>query len=97
MKKSRGVQMPEILFTEGFLNDIAQVLLASKRKEIMDAISLLSDMPEIGSSIVPQSIRRKYGKTVRKLVVAPFDVVYEYHAERNEVHILALIHQRMAQ
>lgn len=88
--------MAEVLFTEGFLEDMAQVERADKRREIMRVLALLPHTPEIGSRALPPSIRASYGDTVRKLVIAPFDVIYEYHGDKDEVHVLALIHQRQA-
>ena len=88
--------MASLIFAEAFLDDMAGVAVASKRAKIMQSISLLEHVPEIGSGIVPASIREAYGPSVRKLVVNPFDVIYEYHPEHDAVHILGLIHQRRA-
>ncbi|MFR5091271.1 MAG: hypothetical protein ACLTDR_03930 [Adlercreutzia equolifaciens] len=70
--------MAEIVFTEGFMADAAIVEREEKLDEILDTIALLEDAPEIGSAILPASIRRRYGSQVRKLVVRPFDIIYDY-------------------
>ena len=88
--------MAELVFAEAFIEDMTQVILKSKRDEIMGVISLLESAPGIGSNLVPSSIRKTYGSSVRKLVVSPFDVVYEYCEEVDQVHILGLVHQRAA-
>lgn len=38
----------------------------------------------------------RYGEGVRKLVVEPFIVVYEFDAGSDAVDVLALVHQRAA-
>lgn len=88
--------MAEIVFTEGFLADAAIVEREEKLDEILGTIELLEDTPEIGSAILPASIRRRYGSQVRKLVVRPFDIIYDYLPKEGAVVILALIHQRGA-
>ena len=84
--------MAEIVFTEGFMADAAIV----EREEKLDTIALLEDAPEIGSAILPASIRRRYGSQVRKLVVRPFDIIYDYLPKDDAVVVLTLIHQRGA-
>ncbi|MDR3996182.1 type II toxin-antitoxin system RelE/ParE family toxin [Adlercreutzia equolifaciens] len=88
--------MAEIVFTEGFMADAAIVEREEKLDEILDTIALLEDAPEIGSAILPASIRRRYGSQVRKLVVRPFDIIYDYLPKDDAVVVLTLIHQRGA-
>ena len=88
--------MAEIVFTEGFMADAAIVEREEKLDEILDTIALLEDAPEIGSATLPASIRRRYGSQVRKLVVRPFDIIYDYLPKDDAVVVLTLIHQRGA-
>lgn len=88
--------MAEIVFTEGFMADAAVVQLESKMDEILDRIALLESSPELGASILPASIRRRYGPQARKLVVRPFDIIYDYLPAEDCVVVLTLIHQRGA-
>mgnify|MGYP002607330184 FL=1 len=88
--------MAEIVFTEGFMADAAIVEREEKLDEILDTIALLEDAPEIGSAILPASIRRRYGSQVLKLVVRPFDIIYDYLPKDDVVVVLTLIHQRGA-
>ena len=88
--------MASLIFAEAFVEDMTQVVLKSKREEIMGSIALLEHAPSIGSTIIPASIRSAYGQSIRKLIVDPFDVVYEYREDEDTVHILGLIHQRAA-
>ena len=88
--------MAKLVYSDAFIEDMTTVELASKRNEVFDRIDLLSDFPELGSSNVPMSIRLRFGDSVRKLVVCPFDVVYEYDRSCESVHVLGLVHQRAA-
>ena len=88
--------MPEIVYTERFARDYMDVKLESKQNEIIKAIDLLSELPELGSRNLAEYIVHTYGTGVRKLVVNPFDVIYEYDEGDDEVRVLALLHQRAA-
>ena len=88
--------MPELMYTEGFIEDIVQVELESKRKEIFGITDLLSDFPELGSNNLPASIFDCYGGSVRKLAVRPFFIIYEYLESEDAVYLLGLDHQRAA-
>lgn len=88
--------MPKIFYTEGFINDVAQVETVGKRNEIRRKVDLLSDFPDLGSSNLPRSITVRYGNTVRKLIAPPFLIVYEYHRDEDAVYVLGLDHQRSA-
>ncbi|HIW75639.1 MULTISPECIES: type II toxin-antitoxin system RelE/ParE family toxin [Gordonibacter] len=88
--------MPELIYTEGFVADVAQIRFESKRNEIKRRVDLLSGFPELGSPNLPRSLVEQYGDTVRKLVVSPFLIVYEYHEDEDTVYLLGLIHQRSA-
>ncbi len=76
------------------MDDAAMIERESKLDEILDRIALLEATPELGSSLLPASIRKRYGSQVRKLVVTPFDIIYDYLPQENAVVILTLIHQR---
>lgn len=88
--------MAKLVYSDAFIEDMTTVEFASKRDEIFNKLDLLSDFPDLGSANVPESIRLRFGSSVRKLVVSPFDVVYEHDWEADSVHILGLVHQRAA-
>lgn len=86
--------MADLVFTEGFINDMTKVELSTKRVEIMRTIDLLSSFPDMGSRNLPASIRERFGANIRKLVVRPFLVIYEHNQETDAVHIYGLDHHR---
>lgn len=88
--------MAKLVYSDAFVGDMTMVKLARRRNEIFDRVDLLSDFPELGSANVPESIRLRFGDSVRKLVVSPFDIVYDYDRSSESVRILGPVHQRAA-
>ena len=88
--------MADMRLTERFVEDLAEVWSASKRQDIRNALEAVQRFPGIGSRDLPRSIRAEFGETVRKMVVTPFDIVYEYDEPADRVFVLALVPQRMA-
>ena len=88
--------MPEIIYTESFAKDFAIIELEGKRNEVIECIERLAVLPIIGSRNLPKSIEEKYGSNVRKLVVKPFDAIYEYNEKDNEIRVYGLVPAKMA-
>ena len=88
--------MADVVYTDAFIEDMLSVQLEDKRNEIFQRVDLLSSFPELGSANIPNSIAKRHGDNMRKLVVDPFDVVYEYSPSEDAVYVLGLIHQRAA-
>ncbi len=86
--------MAELVYTASFLEDMLSVELESKEGEVFSLCDLLADNPGLGSANLPLSIKQRYGEQVRKLIVSPFDIVYEYDAASDTVYLLGLVHQR---
>lgn len=87
--------MNEIIYTDGFIDDMVQVRTDKIRDGIFDAIDLLPSVPILGSPDLPDSIMRVYGTDVRRMVVRPFLVVYEL-VNDGDFLILGLMHERAA-
>lgn len=49
--------MAKVEVSEGFVEDMTRVYMDSKREEIWYAVSLLEFAPEMGSRILPTSIK----------------------------------------
>ena len=88
--------MLELRYADAFVREASAIRLASKRQELRSRIEMLVELPQMGSSNLPQSIIEQYGPNVRKLVVSPFIVVYEINLESSTVDVLGLVHQRAA-
>ena len=87
--------MAEVLYAEGFFEEMAQVETKRVRDNILDATELLAVIPQMGSTNLPRSISEKHGTDVRKLVVSPFLVLYKL-LPGDKVLVLGIMHNRAA-
>ncbi len=86
--------MARLIFSDTFVDALADVQSERVYQRIITLVSYLEHMPEMGSPDVPEAARRRFGEGARKLVASPFDVLYLYDADRDEVHVDGLVHQR---
>lgn len=86
--------MAKVIFTERFVQDAAVIWSPRIRENLRSSLESIETFPELGSGLVPQSIKQEFGDNVRKLVVGPFDLVYEYDKDQDHVMIYGLIPQR---
>ena len=87
--------MTRLIFSDTFVDALADVQSERVYQRIITLVSYLEHMPEMGSPDVPEAARRRFGEGARKLVASPFDVLYLYDADRDEVHVDGLVHQRV--
>lgn len=57
---------------------------------------MIEEFPESGSRSLPATIVDEFGLHVRKCVVGPFDVIYEYDPANETVMLHGLVSQRQA-
>lgn len=88
--------MPSMLISDGFKRDLLKIETDRMFEAVLSSLDLLETMPTAGSRALPASVRHRYGDTVRKLVVGPFDVIYRYDEETDTVRVVGLLHQREA-
>lgn len=88
--------MPRMIYTEGFLDDAALIYSDRVMSKLSNALNSIEAFPQIGSQMVPSSIKSLYGGRVRKVVVAPFDLVYEYIEDEDAVIVYGLVPFRSA-
>lgn len=87
--------MAKPIYTEGFVEDLAQSPQAIQRRaQIKAACELLQTFPELGTSTVARSLAKKCGSRIRKLSASPFVIVYEFNPETDEVYFYGLEHER---
>lgn len=92
MKPSAGLlHMARLVITEGFVDDLSQVWSARVPKRIRESLEILETYPELGSTLLPVRMRKTYGESVRRLTVAPFDVIYEFDRGTDCVYVYALV------
>lgn len=88
--------MTTLNYSESFVEDVSQIYSLNIINRIEDAMSSIEAFPHLGSANIATSIRAKYGDSVRKLVVAPYDIIYEYNEMDDVVEVLGLVHFRQA-
>ena len=88
--------MSRMVYTEGFLDDAAAVWSGQVRDRLGRMLAAIEAFPEIGSRDILASLRAQYGDGVRKAVVEPFDLIYEYDSKTDSVIVYGLVHFRAA-
>lgn len=83
--------MAELVVAERFVADATEVRSEKTLAKIEEGVQALETFPEMGSPDVPQTIRGRFGRNVRKLIAAQFDIIYEYRPEQDVVYVYALI------
>ena len=76
--------MPKMIYSDRFIDDASLIWSDKVMSELFTILKNIEAFPEIGSS------------NVRRVVVGPFDLVYEFAEESDTVYIHALVHQRKA-
>lgn len=84
----------DIAFTNRFIEEALQIYSPKVQKELDSMLETLQVLPEIGSRIVADSVKREFGDDVYKCLIGPFAMIYRYNKEENLVKIIALLHQR---
>ena len=88
--------MARLFFSERFADDLSRVEIAKLERRILESLKNIERFGDIGSGLVPKSIKRDFGDRVRKIAENPFDLVYTYDPESDTAYIEALVHQRTA-
>ena len=83
--------MPRVELTERFVNDASDIRSDRVLDHVYRALRNLESFPQMGSTDVPRSIVREFGEGVRKYVVAPFDLIYEYNESSGVVLVYGLV------
>lgn len=83
--------MPRVELTERFVNDASDIRSDRVLDHVYRALRNLESFPQMGSTDVPRSIVRELGEGVRKYVVAPFDLIYEYNESSDVVLVYGLV------
>lgn len=86
--------MARLLFSDRFADDLSRVETAKFERRILENMKNIERFGDIGSGLVPKSIKRDFVNHVRKIAVNPFDLVYTYDPESDTAYIEALVHQR---
>ncbi len=88
--------MATIKYAKGFFEDAGTITSEKLQEELKRTLLAVTDFPEMGSPRIARSIREKYGNNTRKMVVGPFDLIYEFNKPEDTVVVYALMPTRAA-
>lgn len=88
--------MTKVQLSDRFVDDLSYVYPDKVLAHIREALGILEKFPEYGSRSIPQSIEQEFGDQVRMVVVAPFDIFYEYDEQLDTVYVGTLVPFRKA-
>lgn len=86
--------MAEIVFSQEAADKLRRIENAGVLRAVIGRVSTLESFPEIGSRVMSERMRFRYGEDIRKLVVRPFDVIYRFDSSVETVWVIDLVHQR---
>lgn len=86
--------MPRLEFSEHFANGLATLTSPRVEERVMRVLDVLETFGELGSSLVPESITRRYGGNVRKVADEPLELVYTFYPDEDLVRVEALVYGR---
>lgn len=84
--------MAEMIFFNGFLKSRSKISSERIRKKIDEMLYTIKEMPGVGSTL--SVTRRSIGRrgNIRKAIVKPYVIVYEYDETKDIVYIHDLMH-----
>lgn len=93
----RGGIVARLVLAERFVDDLDEVWSPRVYDRVRRMLSMIEQFPESGSRSLPRSVEREFGRTVRKCVAGPFDILYDYDVDVDTVYVLGLVAQRSAE
>lgn len=87
--------MRSFALSRNFLLKRSEVASEKTRSRIDGMLATIRAMPGVGSSLVPESIHRRYGPGILKAVVSPYLIIYRYDRSCDAVRILDLLDARL--
>lgn len=84
-----------LIVYRGFIEARATVWSDRVGENIDSMLRTIEEMPGVGSSIVPEAVIRVFGPNIRRAVVSPFEIIYEYNQEEDIVYVYDLLYGPM--
>ena len=86
--------MPRLEFSKRFADDLAAVTSPRVEANVMRALDAIESFGSFGFPLMPDSIKKRYGDGIRKVVVRPFGLIYTHYPDKDLVRVEALIYAR---
>ena len=89
---SDGQSVTRLIVYEGFVRKRCTIWSKRIGKNVDDMLRTIEQMPGVGSSILPQSVQDTFGPHVRKAVVSPYEIIYEYDEASDVAYVYDLLY-----
>ena len=86
--------MAKLVVRRSFIDKRNDVRSKRARDHIDAMLRTIEGMPGVGSALVANSIRRRYGNCVLKALVSPYVIIYRYDRDIDTAYVLDLIDAR---
>ena len=83
--------MAEMAYAERFLRHRARLASPRIRTRVDGMLRTIERMPGVGSSLVADSLRERYGERILKALVSPYLIIYEYDRDHDIAYVYDLI------
>ena len=81
--------MPRLEFSEQFADGLATVTSPREEANVIPVLDAIESFGDFGSPLIPDSIKRRHGDDVRKVVVRPFDLIYTHYSDEDLARVEA--------
>ena len=82
--------MARLVVFDEFIEELGRVRSERIAQNIEGMLLTIEQMPGVGSSILTPSVVREFGSNVRKAVVSPYEIIYEYDQPSNTLLVYGL-------
>ena len=86
--------MRSFALSEHFLMKRSEIASNRVRDNIDRMLATIRATPGVGSVLIADSVRRRYGSEILKAVVSPYLIIYRYDRTNDAVYILDLLDAR---
>ena len=84
--------MARLIVFDGYVEARSKIWSERLGQNVDDMLRTIEQMPGVGSSLLPDSVIREFGPNVRKALVSPFEIVYEYDQETDIAYVYDLLY-----
>lgn len=84
--------MSRLVVYEGFIQARAEIRSECLAHNVDSMLRTIEHMPGVGSPLIPSFAQVACGPNVRKAVVSPFEIIYEYERESDTAYVYALLY-----
>ena len=84
--------MARLAVSEAFVSKRNELESQRIRSRVDKALFEIAQFPRLGSRIIPLSTRTRFGNGVRKITVAPYQIIYPFDPKADVVYVGDLLY-----